>query len=113
MSCNWVQSKSATKGPLSSHFASVVIGEYLYIHGGRQNAGLKCTPAFNNHVHRLHLPTMEWENLTPKVKNSPALCHHTAYVAKERYMVIVGGWDGEKRSHAFHVLDTETLKVSK
>lgn len=51
---------------------------------------------------------MIWNEV--RVAGSPALSHHACVTLNDRYMVLIGGWNGHGRTPAISIFDTEDKK---
>ncbi|CAL1536477.1 unnamed protein product [Lymnaea stagnalis] len=91
-----------TLGPKAAFHVSSVIDNTLYIHGGMQDVSSKFP---SNQFFKLNLTSTVWEQI--RTPGSPALSHHAAVVLENRYMVLIGGWDGRKRVANLHAYDTQ------
>ena len=93
----------APLGPAVSHHVGVIVANYFYIHGGIDKKG-STTPL--NGLHRLDISGGGelWEVV--RSAGSPALSHHAAVVLEDRYLLLVGGWNGQKRCADVSVFDT-------
>ena len=102
--------------PRSFH-ASVVIGDGLYIHGGidKRNHVLSC-------LHRFDTKDKRWDLIatTPSLSekkpgilaclepcDAPSLSHHCAVPFGNKFIIIIGGWNGKKRTSNVFVFDTD------
>ncbi|CAG5126769.1 unnamed protein product [Candidula unifasciata] len=97
----------APLGPKAAFHVGGVVNDVLYIHGGIQEAGSNQP---SNQFYKLDLKTTFWEEIhTP---GSPFLSHHAAVVLEDRYLLLIGGWDGRKRGSELHVYDSQEDKWS-
>ncbi|KAJ8322028.1 hypothetical protein KUTeg_000499 [Tegillarca granosa] len=78
-------------------------GNCLYIHGGLEKIG-SLVPS--NKLYKLDFDTLIWNEV--RVSGGPALSHHTCIPLKDRYMVLIGGWNGKSRTSDVFAFDTET-----
>lgn len=92
-------------GPARAHHVGSVIDNVFYIHGGVTKYG-EITPS--NKLFRLELSNMIWNEV--REPGSPALSHHACVALDNRYMVLIGGWDGLKRTSAICAFDTQDQK---
>ncbi|BFZ11071.1 hypothetical protein BsWGS_14110 [Bradybaena similaris] len=97
----------APLGPKAAFHTGGILNDVLYIHGGIQEAGSNHP---SNQFYKLDLKTTFWEEIhTP---GSPSLSHHAAVVLEDRYLLLIGGWDGKKRGSELHVYDSQEDKWS-
>ncbi|XP_052763796.1 kelch domain-containing protein 9-like [Mya arenaria] len=88
-------------GPALANHAGCIINNTFYIHGGiTQHRSI--FPS--NKFFRLNLSTMIWNEV--RVPGSPQLSHHACVPLDDRYMVLIGGWDGQKRGSSVFIFDT-------
>nr|KAG5691363.1 hypothetical protein BaRGS_033412 [Batillaria attramentaria] len=64
----------------------------MYVHGGVEQKDGKQP---SNALHKLDLSTGMWSRI--QTSGSPALSHHCALAIDDRYMLLVGGWNGRLR----------------
>ncbi|XP_041360722.1 kelch domain-containing protein 9-like [Gigantopelta aegis] len=88
-------------GPALAFHTGCVINNCLYIHGGVSRCG-STTPA--DKLYRLSLEEPLWNEV--RAPGCPAISHHTCIVQENRYMVLIGGWNGKKRTGDIFVFDT-------
>ncbi|KAI8497437.1 cyclin binding [Branchiostoma belcheri] len=95
---SWQQVSSCPLAARVSHSCNVVRGR-LVIFGGTSVAQSK-------------EPLNDVVLLTRCKNEGPARSHHAAVTISDRYVCVVGGWDGKQRTSAVSVLDTESLTWS-
>jgi len=88
-------------GPALANHVGCVVGNTFYVHGGITK---HCSIVPSNKMYRLDLNTMIWNEV--RVRDSPFLSHHACVVLDDRYIVLIGGWDGQKRVSQVCVFDT-------
>ena len=90
-------------GPSMAHHAGCIINDVLYIHGGIDKKFSKYP------LKKLYRMDLEGTRLWQEVRapNCPALSHHTCLVLHNRYMVLIGGWDGRIRTTEVFAYDTQ------
>ena len=89
-------------GPHLAHHVGCIIRGALYIHGGIDKR-LSTHPL--NGLHRLDLSASTWQSID--ASNSPALSHHCCVALHDRYMLLIGGWDGKARLSDIYAFDTQ------
>ena len=77
-------------------------GADFYVHGGITDLSSKLP---SDKLYRLDMGSMIWNEV--RVHNSPALSHHACIPLDNRYLVMIGGWDGKSRTSKVVVFDTE------
>lgn len=88
-------------GPAVAHHVGCIIGNTFYIHGGvTKHRSILPT----NKLYKLDLTSLIWNEV--RVDGSPALSHHACVSLADRYLVLVGGWDGQKRLSKVFIFDT-------
>ncbi|PAA90622.1 hypothetical protein BOX15_Mlig016903g2, partial [Macrostomum lignano] len=88
-------------GPRVAEHTGQVIGGCLYTHGGvSQYRGQ--SPV--NQLHRCQLDSGVWTDLT--TPESPALSGHASLTVANRYLLLLGGWDGRQRTSGLSCYDT-------
>ena len=94
-----VQATMIAQGPAVAFFASCVINDILYIHGGVRIRG---DHAPSNRMFKFQNNT--WTDIT--TGDSPSLSYHRCVVMNGgQYIVTIGGWDGSKRKSDVYVFD--------
>ncbi|KAK2184685.1 hypothetical protein NP493_257g03054 [Ridgeia piscesae] len=91
----------APNGPSLAYHAGCVIGGQLFVHGGIDKKH-STTPLSN--LYCLNIETSIWQQI--RVANTPCLSHHACIVLEDRYMTLIGGWDGHVRTSNVCVYDT-------
>ena len=101
--------------PRSFH-ASAVVGDGVYIHGGldsgsnvlsdlyRFDTKLKSWRAIEANPSRPRRKSAELPAL--EICNAPSLSHHCAIAYKHRYIILIGGWSGRKRTSDVFLFDS-------
>lgn len=92
-------------GPCLAYHVGACIGNCLYVHGGLLNRQQTET---SNKLHYLNLETMIWNEI--RVPGSPALSHHACVTINNRYLLLIGGWDGKNRTSKLYAFDTVDKK---
>ncbi|CAH1247815.1 KLHDC9 [Branchiostoma lanceolatum] len=103
---SWQQVSSCPLAARVSHTCNVVGGR-LVIFGGTSVAQSK--EPLNDVV--VFDPVAGWEKVRCKTEG-PARSHHAAVTILDRYVCVVGGWDGKQRTSAVSLLDTESFSWS-
>lgn len=88
-------------GPLTAYHVGCVINKALYVHGGINKAG-STSPLSG--FHRYDFDSGTWKEI--RTSGSPALSHHACVVVGDRYVVLVGGWNGKSRVSDVAAYDT-------
>ncbi|XP_061181620.1 kelch domain-containing protein 9-like [Saccostrea echinata] len=94
--------KTAITGPVLGFHAGCVVGNNFYIHGGVESMDSK-TPS--NRLYQLSSSEGAWTELS--FPGSPSLSHHAAVDINDRYIILIGGWNGKSRSSKIYAFDTE------
>ncbi|KAK3088109.1 hypothetical protein FSP39_014773 [Pinctada imbricata] len=89
-------------GPQLAFHVGCVMGDFFYVHGGITD--LNCSVP-SSKLFRLDMNTMIWNEV--KVQDSPALSHHACIPLDNRYMMMIGGWNGKSRTSKVVIYDTE------
>jgi hypothetical protein len=79
----------------------VILGKCLYVHGGLVD---RYNTEVSNKLHCLDFNTMIWNEV--RVPGSPALSHHSCVTIDNRYLLLIGGWDGKNRTSKVFAFDT-------
>lgn len=94
-----VQATVITQGPPIAFFASCVINDVLYIHGGVKT---RADHSPSNRMYKFENNT--WIDIT--TDDSPILSYHRCVVMNNgQYIVTIGGWDGSKRKADVYIFD--------
>lgn len=94
-----VQATVIAQGPAVAFFASCVIDDTFYIHGGIRVRG---DHAPSNGMFKFQ--NQRWTEITSA--DSPSLSYHRCVVMNGgQYIVTIGGWDGSKRKSDVYVFD--------
>ncbi|XP_076437928.1 kelch domain-containing protein 9-like [Babylonia areolata] len=89
-------------GPQVAYHAACIIRGGLFVHGGvTQKDGKE--PSHS--LHRLDLSSGMWSQV--KTPGTPALSHHCAVAIDDRYMLLIGGWNGRLRTPDVHAYDVQ------
>ena len=88
-------------GPKVAFHVGAIIRGALYIHGGISD--IQSTKP-SNLLYRLDLTSTMWTQI--RTPGSPSLSHHAAVVSGDRYLILIGGWDGRRRTSNVNVYDT-------
>ena len=94
-------------GPSLAYHVGWLVDGSLYVHGGIDKSGSK-TPL--NRLHRFNFESNTWSEI--RSPGSPALSHHTCVIVGSSYAVIIGGWDGHKRTSDVHIFDLSSERWS-
>eukprot|EP01135_Chromosphaera_perkinsii_P000996 Nk52_evm10s156 gene=Nk52_evmTU10s156 len=87
-------------GPAVCFHAGVIVKGVLFVHGGiKKKDSLKPS----NGLYTYDFSRKQWCALTSA--DSPFLSHHKAVAVEERYVCLIGGWDGSKRIPGGYVYD--------
>lgn len=89
-------------GPALTNHVGCIIGNGFYIHGGIKECG---STSPSNKLYKMDLSSYQWMEIHET--GSPSLSHHACVVLENRYMVLIGGWDGRRRVSKVHVFDTQ------
>jgi N-acetylneuraminic acid mutarotase len=88
-------------GPALTNHAGCIIDNVFYIHGG-VTKHRSIIPS--NKLYKLDFSSMIWNEV--RIPGSPALSHHACVTLNDRYMVLIGGWNGHGRTPKIFVFDT-------
>ncbi|KAA0193678.1 Kelch domain-containing protein 9 [Fasciolopsis buskii] len=104
----WVDT-GCTDGPALKDHAGLILGDYLYVHGG-QSAGRDSFTEARQGLFRIQLYPLvgSWNDLT--TSDSPLLSQHACLGMDDRYLVFIGGWTGKSRIPGVHTFDTVSQK---
>ncbi|KAL4217714.1 Kelch domain-containing protein 9 [Mactra antiquata] len=88
-------------GPALTQHAGCILNNKFYIHGGitKHRSKIPC-----DKLYCLDLSTLIWNEV--RVDGAPALSHHACVTLENRYMVLIGGWNGHGRVSKIFVFDT-------
>ncbi|XP_033726826.1 kelch domain-containing protein 9-like [Pecten maximus] len=89
-------------GPELAFHVGCAIGDTLYLHGGVSTWGA-LTPS--NKLYSLDINSMIWNEV--RVEGSPALSHHACISLDNRFLLLIGGWNGKGRTSSVIAYDTE------
>ena len=92
-------------GPCAAFHTACIIKQKLYIHGGLIDVQSRM-PVSN--LYWLDFQTGIWNE--SQAEGSPCLSHHSSVTLQDRYMLLIGGWNGKSRTSSLHCFDTETCK---
>lgn len=91
----------SASSPCASSTAAATVGSRIFVHGGlTQPKSTDPTSA----LHCFDTGSEKW--LSIPGRNSPALSHHRAFVQEDRFLNLVGGWEGKQRCATVSVFDT-------
>ena len=90
-------------GPKAAFHVGAVIRGSIYIHGGILAVG-STQPTDQFYRLSLGASTM-WEKV--RTPGSPARSNHSAVVIDDRYLLLVGGWDGRRRVPDLNAYDVQ------
>ena len=88
-------------GPSLAMHAGCILGNSLYIHGGITKYGSNVP---SDKLYRFDFSDQVWNEV--RASGSPALSHHACVTLYDRYMVLIGGWNGRQRTTKVYVFDT-------
>lgn len=110
--------------PCSRSFhASAVVGDGIYIHGG-----LDAEHKVLSTLHQFDTKLKTWSvvdanpsqprkssSKMPALEscNAPGLSHHCAVTYEHRFIILIGGWNGKKRTSEVFLFDTDDLMWNK
>ena len=110
--------------PCSRSFhASAVVGDGIYIHGGldaenkvlsslhRFDTSLKIWSVVETNPSRPHKRSSKMPAL--EACSAPGLSHHCALAYEHRFILLIGGWNGKKRTSDVFLFDTDDLLWNK
>ena len=89
-------------GPALAMHVGCILGNSLYIHGGITKAGSNSP---SDKLYQFDLSGQIWNEV--REAGSPALSHHACVALHDRYMVLIGGWNGRQRATTVFVFDTQ------
>ncbi|KAL8589141.1 hypothetical protein ACOMHN_052479 [Nucella lapillus] len=92
----------APAGPQVAFHAACVIRGGLFVHGGVTQKDGKDP---SQDLHRLDLNSGLWSRV--RTPGGPALSHHCAVAMDNRYMMLIGGWNGLRRTPDVHAYDVQ------
>ena len=92
----------APAGPNLAHHTACAINNVIYLHGGIEKKG---STQPSDKIYAMDLESRIWQEV--KAADSPALSHHACVVMEDRYIVLIGGWNGKVRSCDIHTFDTQ------
>ncbi|KAF7262028.1 hypothetical protein EG68_00651 [Paragonimus skrjabini miyazakii] len=100
---------SESNSPHLQDHAGALIGDFLYIHGGLNSCRTSNrTPSNGLYKIQVSPKVGTWCNLTST--DSPVLSQHACLGVFERYLVFIGGWNGQTRVPYIYTYDTESNK---
>ena len=88
-------------GPSLTHHVGGVVKEGMLVHGGINK--VECKKPLNN-LYFFSFESEIWSDIT--TEKSPLLSHHACVVLDNRWLVLVGGWDGRRRRSDINVYDS-------
>ena len=89
-------------GPCMAYHVGALMGDTIYIHGGVDRKG-STSPL--GKLCKFDFGSGIWMEV--RAANSPCLSHHACVVLQNRYIVLIGGWNGKARTGDVYVFDTE------
>lgn len=89
-------------GPTLTHHTGCIIRSTFYIHGGVSKYG---STRPSDKLYRMELSSSKWVEVVDA--GSPSMSHHACVALENRYMVLIGGWDGRQRVTKVYVYDTQ------
>ena len=90
------------KGPAVAFHSACIIDNCLFIHGGMDKKD--CTIP-QNKLFKFNFSEKLWTDLTSA--SSPTLSHHVAVALHNRYIMLIGGWNGRCRTSKINIYDTQ------
>lgn len=94
----------ADNSPALGYGVAVAVQNKIFVHGGIGARTAEISPPSNS-CHIFDCDKQIWLNLT--TPTSPSLSYHCAYVTSDRYVHLVGGWNGKFRSSCVHIYDVQ------
>lgn len=88
-------------GPELAFHTGCIIKNCLYLHGGITTQG---STHPSGKFHRLNLSQQIWEVV--HTSGSPTLSHHACIALNDRYVLLIGGWNGKSRTGTLYAYDT-------
>ncbi|KAA3674626.1 uncharacterized protein DEA37_0010387 [Paragonimus westermani] len=100
---------SESNSPHLQDHAGAIVGDFLYIHGGLNSCRTSNrTPSNGFYKIQVSPKLGTWCELTSI--DSPILSQHTCLGVFGRYLVFMGGWNGQTRVPYVYTYDTESNK---
>ena len=101
--------------PSRSFHASAAVGESIYIHGGLDNDNHILSSIYTFNTNTKHWAKHESHSSSVRKKpaglaslqpcEEPCLSHHCAVNYKNEYIILIGGWNGKKRTSGVFVFE--------
>lgn len=93
-------------GPARAHHVGCIIAGTIYIHGGidRKRSTEPLNTFYRAELESEGIQHVQWQEV--RAANSPALSHHVCLSMQDRYLVLIGGWNGKARVSDVWVYDT-------
>ncbi|XP_064652428.1 kelch domain-containing protein 9-like [Lineus longissimus] len=95
----------SSSGPSLAHHTGGFVRGSWYIHGGITVRG---STSPSDQFYKFDPSEASWVEVT--THGSPALSHHSSVVLGDRYLILIGGWDGKARTSDVHMYDVEKDK---
>lgn len=89
-------------GPSLAYHTGCMIGGQLFLHGGIDKK-LSTTPLSTFYC--MDIEARIWQQI--RVADTPSLSHHACVVLEDRYIMLIGGWDGHVRTSSVCAYDTQ------
>ena len=89
-------------GPALAMHVGCLLGNSLYIHGGITKYGSNSP---SDKLYQFDFSSQIWNEV--RAAGSPALSHHACVTLYDRYMILIGGWNGRQRTTKVYVFDTK------
>ena len=87
-------------GPALAYHVGCIVREKFYVHGGI-NKSRSTSPL--NALYCFDFNVGTWEKI--QAPDSPSLSHHACVVMDDRYIVMIGGWNGKIRTGDIFAFD--------
>ncbi|XP_062507021.1 kelch domain-containing protein 9-like [Corticium candelabrum] len=88
------------EGPSLCFHAGSVVRDCFYIHGG-VTSRLSSEASFQ--LWKFDFSSLNWSSITSS--GAPNCSHHVAVTQHDRYLILIGGWNGKSRTSDVHVFD--------
>ena len=105
--------------PPRSFHTSTPVGEGIYIHGGLDNDNHILSNMYRFNTNTKHWTKVEARDSSLRKKpaglaslqpcEEPCLSHHCAINYKNEYIILIGGWNGKKRTSGVFVFEISSL----
>lgn len=93
-------------GPTMAYHAGCIINNIFYVHGGIDKKYSK------DPLDKFYMMDLAGDRIWKEIKepNCPALSHHACLVLDNRYVLLIGGWNGKIRTTEVFAFDTEEYR---